>query len=261
MTEIKQNVNNFLKYRYLLKQLVKKEITIKYRRSVLGIFWSFLNPLLNMIILTIIFSTLFKNNIENYPVYILIGRIVFDFYSQGTKGGMGSIQRNASIIKKVYVPKYIYCLASVLSNFVIFGISCTVLVLVMIVTQCPFTWYILASIIPLILLLMFITGVAMILTTINVFFRDMEHLYGVFITMLMWGSAIFYPIDIIPETYRWVFNLNPVYVFISMCRDNILYGQLCDLQLLAYATFCAIASLIVGLLLFKKYQDRFILYI
>lgn len=261
MTEIKQHINNFLKYRYLLKELVKKDITIKYRRSVLGIFWSFLNPLLNMVILTIIFSTLFKGDIEYYPLYILVGRTIYTFYSSGTKGGMGSIQKNASIIKKVYVPKYIYCLSSVLSEFVVFLISCVVIFCVMIVIQCPFTIYILATIVPVLLLLIFITGVSMILTTINVFFRDMKHLYGVFLTMLMWGSAIFYPINIVPKDYIWIFNLNPVYVFIAMCRDTLIYGKLFNLDYLIYGGIWAVATLIIGMLLFKKYQDRFILYI
>ena len=89
----------------------------------------------------------------------------------------------------------------------------------------------------------------------------MKHLYGVFLTMLMWGSAIFYPINIVPESYIWVFNLNPVYVFIAMCRDTLIYGQLFNLQHLTYGGLWAISTLIIGMLLFKKYQDRFILYI
>ena len=110
---------NFSKYRYLLKELVKRDIKIKYRRSVLGIFWSFLNPLLTMVVLTIIFSSIFAMDIENFPVYVLIGKLVFDFFAQGSKAAMMSIIRNASIIKKVYVPKYMYSLGVVLSNFVL----------------------------------------------------------------------------------------------------------------------------------------------
>ncbi len=261
MTSIKQNIDNFLKYRYLLIELVKKDITIKYRRSVLGIFWSFLNPLLNMIILTIIFSTLFKADIVNYPVYLLIGRTVYTFFSAGTKGGMGSIQKNSAIIKKVYVPKYIYCLSSVLSEFVVFAISCSVIFCVMLATQCQFTWYIFTAIVPVSLLVIFITGISMILTTINVFFRDMGHLYGVFLTLIMWGSAIFYPITIIPESFIGVFYSNPVFVFIDLCRESILYGHALNLELVAYASLWSLASLLIGLFLFRKYQDKFILYI
>ena len=114
---------NFSKYRYLLKELVKRDIKIKYRRSVLGIFWSFLNPLLTMVVLTIIFSSIFASDIENFPVYVLVGKLVFDFFAQGSKAAMMSIIRNASIIKKVYVPKYMYSLGVVLSNFVTFALA------------------------------------------------------------------------------------------------------------------------------------------
>ncbi len=252
---------NFSKYRYLLIELVKRDIKIKYRRSVLGIFWSFLNPLLMMIVLTIIFQTFFAHNIANYPVYLLTGRLVFDFYAQGSKAAMGSIKRNASIIKKIYVPKYMYSLGVILSNFVTFGLSLIVLFGVMLVTNAPFTIYILFAILPILLLLMFTIGAGLLLATVTTFFRDIEHLYGVFITMLMYGSAIFYPVDIIPESYRFLFELNPLYAIISLCRDSFLYGQIFDMNTLLYASAVSIILLVSGILLFYKYQDRFILYV
>lgn len=252
---------NFKKYQYLLNELVKRDIKIKYRRSVLGIFWSFLNPLLTMVVLTIIFSAIFSKNIENYPVYLLTGKIVFDFYAQGSKAAMGSIKKNAAIIKKVYVPKYIYCLSAVLSNFVTFALSLIVLLMVMLATHANFTIYILMAILPIILLLMFTIGAGLVLATINVFFRDMQHLYGVFTTMLMWGSAIFYPADIVPEQYQILLQINPVYAIISLCRDSFMYGRIFDLNTLLFASASSVAILILGIILFYKYQDKFILYI
>jgi lipopolysaccharide transport system permease protein len=228
---------------------------------VLGIFWSFLQPLLTMIVLTIVFSTLFGGRIENYPVYLLTGRLVFDFYAQGSKTAMNSIKSNAAIIKKVYVPKYMYTLGSVLSNFVTFGLSLVVLIMVMVATQADFTIYISLAIIPIILLFMFTLGAGLLLSTISVFFRDMEHLYGIFITLLMYGSAIFYPIDIIPENFRFLFEINPIYVIITLFRDSFYYGKIYDPKSLLFATFSAVVILILGIYLFYKYQDKFILYI
>lgn len=252
---------NFSKYRYLLKELVKRDIKIKYRRSVLGIFWSFLNPLLSMVVLTIIFSTIFSGNIENFPVYFLTGRLVFDFYAQGSKGAMKSIIRNAAIIKKVYVPKYMYSLGVILSSFVTFLLSLIVLFGVMIATHVSFSIYILYAILPIFLLLMFTIGAGLLLATMTVFFRDIEHLYGVFATMLMYGSAIFYPVSIIPEKFRFLFDLNPVYGLISLCRDSFVYGQMFNIGTLLYVSMWSAGLLILGIFLFYKYQDKFILHI
>lgn len=252
---------NFSKYRFLLKELVKRDIKIKYRRSVLGIFWSFLNPLLTMVVLTIIFSSIFSVSIENFPVYFLTGKLVFDFFAQGSKGAMMSIIRNADIIKKVYVPKYMYCLGVIFSNFVTFTLSLIVLFMVMIATQADFTIYILYSILPIFLLLMFTIGAGLLLAALTVFFRDIEHLYGVFVTMLMYGSAIFYPASIIPEKYQFLFDLNPIYAIISLCRDSFLYGQMFDTGTLLYASVSSVVVLILGIFLFYKYQDKFILHV
>ena len=187
--------------------------------------------------------------------------MIFDLYAQGTNAAMRSIKSNASIIKKVYVPKYMYSLSSVLSSFVTFALSIIVLFLVMIATHAPFTIYILFAVIPIFLLLLFTIGIGLILATVTVFFRDIEHLYGVFLTLLMYGSAIFYPITIIPESYRFVFELNPVYAFISLCRDSFLYGQMFNLTTLLYASVTTVVALVLGIFLFYRYQDKFILYV
>lgn len=252
---------NFNKYKYLLSELVKRDIKIKYRRSVIGIFWSFLNPLLTMMVLTVIFSTIFSMKIENFPVYFLTGMIIFDLFSKGTNGAMRSIKSNSSIIKKVYVPKYMYTLGITLSELVNFLLALIVLFLVMIYTGAPFTPYILTAIVPIFLLLIFTIGVGLMLATVTVFFRDIEHLYGVFLTLLMYGSAIFYPVEIIPESIRYLFYYNPVFVYISMCRDSFLYGRMFDPNMLIFGVVSAIIALVLGVALFYKYQDKFILYI
>jgi len=180
---------------------------------VLGVFWSFMEPLLFMIVLTVIFSTIFARSIPNYPVYLLTGRLVFSLFASSTSGSLRPIYSSAGTIKKLYVPKYIFTLGITFSNLVTFLLSLIILVAVMIVTKAPFTPYILLAAVPTVLLVMFTIGVGLILTTVTVFFRDIEHLYGVFITLLLYGSAIFYPVEIIPPQYQIILFLNPVFIY------------------------------------------------
>ena len=252
---------NFQKYRFLLNQLVKRDIQVKYRNSTLGIFWSFLEPLLTMLVMTIIFAFIFKRDIPNFPVYYLIGRVVFELFSSGTMGAMKSIIRNVNIIKSVYVPKYLYPLSTVLSSFVIFLMSLIILFAVMIATNVQFTIYMIFGSLPVIILLLLTIGVGLILATATVFFRDIEHLYGVFVMLLMYASAIFYPANIIPPQYQIILTINPVYSIISCLRTVLMDGVLYNPGTLLYATVCAIISLVVGMALFYKYQNRFLLYL
>ncbi len=252
---------NFKKYNFLLRELVSRDIKIKYRRSVLGIFWSFLEPLLSMVVLTIIFSTFFKRAIPNFPVYYLTGLLVYQFFAGGTNGAMRSIKSSSAIIKTIYVPKYMYSLSTILSNFVTFLLSLVVLFIVMLATSAPFTIYILLAALPFVALLLLTIGMGLILATVNVFFRDMEHLYGVLLMMLMWAMPIFYPAEIVPESFRFIQYYNPVYAVISCCRSVFLYGTPYDPMTLLFAMVSGVVALIIGIALFYKYQDRFILYI
>ncbi|MBI5458357.1 ABC transporter permease [Methanobacterium sp.] len=255
-------LSNFRKYKFLLYQLVSRDIKTKYRKSVLGIFWSFLEPLLTMVVLTIIFSTLFKGfGVENYPVYLLTGRLIFTFFAGGTTAAMRSIRGSASILKTVYVPKYIYSLSAILSNFVTFLLSLVVLFLVMAATNAPFTIYIIFTSLPILALLFFTIGVGLIVATVNVFFRDLEHLYGVLMTLLMYATPIFYPPSIVPASFRFIQDYNPIYAVIECCRSAFLYGEIYDPHQLLFALISAAVAMIVGLALFYRYQDKFILHI
>lgn len=254
-------ITNFANYRFLLVELVKRDISVKYRGSALGIVWSFLNPLLHMIVLAIVFGTFFGKEIPYFPVYVLTGRLAFSFFSTSTKRSMNSIKSGASIIKKIYVPKYIYALSSVLSETVNLIISMVILILVMIAVGCPFSFFNLACILPLFLLFIFTIGCGLILAAINVFFKDVKYLYGVFTTLLMYSCAIFYSINIIPEKYALIFYANPVYCAISGFRDAILYQTFPDLNILLYLTIVSILALVVGIVVFYKTQDKFILHI
>ncbi len=252
---------NFKKYSYLLTILVKRDIKKKYKGSTLGILWSLLNPLLQMTVLTIIFSTLFHNEIRNFPLYMIAGRLFFDFFSSGTNTAMRSIYGSANLLTKVYLPKYIMTLSRVIANFLIFCISLLDLLLVMIFTGAEFTIHLVYVPLYLILLLLFTSGVSLILATLATFFRDIEHLYGVFTMMLMHFSALFYPANIIPAKYHFLLQLNLLYYYISGFRQIVYNGGSPDFINLISCLIIAIISFVIGLIVFEKNQDKFIFYI
>lgn len=254
-------VKNFKKYFYLLTILVKRDIKKKYKGSFLGILWSLLNPLLNMIVLTIIFSTLFNNTVKNFPVYLLSGRLLFEFFNSSTTTSMKSIITSANLINKVYIPKYIITVSKIISNFIFFAISLIDLIIIMIVTRADVTINIIYAPIYLLLLFIFTCGISLILATITVFFRDVEYLYGVCTTALMYASAIFYPPEIIPDNYQLILILNPMYYFIKGFRNVVYYGLPIELNNLLICFFIAFISIIVGIIVFEKKQDEFILHI
>jgi len=254
-------LKTFKKYSYLLSLLVKKDIKKKYKGSVLGIIWSFVNPLLNMIILSFVFSTLFKGTIDNLPVYILSGLLLFSFFSLSTTSGMTSIIASEHLIKKIYIPKYIITISTIISNFVFFLISLLVLLVVMLTSGTEITPYILYSPIYLGLLFVFCAGISLLLAAGTVFFRDIEHIYSILITALMYSSAIFYPSEIIPGKYKFLLDWNPVYHFIHGFRTVVYYGQPLDMQNLLICVVMACISLLIGVLVFERNQNKFIFHI
>lgn len=243
-------------------ELVKKGIKLKYRRSYLGVLWTMLEPLLTMVVLTLVFGKLFGRTDPTFPVYILTGRLLYTFFANSTKAAMKSIQSNSSMIKKVYVPKYIYPLSSILSNFVIFLISLIVLVGVGMVLRVEPTIYILFAWVPLVILLIMVFGIGLILATLTVFFRDLEYLWGVALMLIMYSSAIFYPVDrLINTNTEWILKLNPLYAVIINFRNTVLYGQPLDLYYLTFSAAFSLVTVLIGLIMFYRQQDKFILHL
>ncbi len=257
---MKRVLRNFTKYRYLLSELVKKEIKLKYRRSYLGILWTLIEPLLTMLVLSVVFSQLYGKSDRTFPVYILTGRLLYSYFSNATKSAMKSIRTNGQMIKKVYVPKYIYPLASVMSQYVTFLISLIILVGVAAVLKVRPTIYLAGAIVPLLILFIMALGVGLILATLAVFFRDMEYLWGVILMIIMYCSAIFYePSRVIKNGYEWILNYNPLYSVILNFRNTVLYGLPFDPKTMAYSLTFSFGVLIVGIVMFYKNQDKFIL--
>lgn len=250
-----------IKYQWLLRELVARDLKIKYRRSVLGYLWSILNPLLMMIVLTVVFSNMFRFDIENYPVYLLSGQILFTFFAEATNMAMSSILAGASLIKKVYLPKYIFPVSRVISSFTTMVFSLIALVIVMLFTKADF--YITLIILPLALfyLLIFSVGVSLILSTLIVFFRDTQYLYGVLLTALNYLTPIFYPVSILPDWLKQIMVFNPMYNFIEIFRKIMIYGQWPGFIEHIICLAFAVGTLLIGIFVFKKNQNNFILYI
>lgn len=257
---MKQSIRNFTKYRYLLTELVKKDIKLKYRKSYLGILWTLLEPFLTMLVLSVVFSQLYGKGDKQFPIYILTGRLLYSFFANATKSAMKSIRVNGQMIKKVYVPKYIYPVSSVLAQFVTFAISLIVLVVVAVVLKVKPTIHLIEGIIPLFIMLVMVLGVGLILATLAVFFRDLEYLWGVALMIIMYCSAIFYePSRVIKNGYEWVLQYNPLYSVILNFRNTVLYGIGMDMWALVYSVGFSVVTLAIGIFLFYKNQDKFIL--
>ena len=241
---------------FLLKQLIKKNFTSKYKDSVLGIFWSFLNPLITMAILTAIFSTIFARSIENFPVYFMAGRCILDFFNLGTKAAMTSIKSNRSILQKIYVPRYIFALGNICSEFLNFLMSLIVMIAIMIVTRAPFYAMSLFSIIPIATLFILIIGVGLILAIVCTKFSDIEYLYKIFTSLLAYACAIFYPMSIVPQPVRGYMELNPIYGIIAQFREFIMYGRFPSNKIMITTFVFSVVIFFIGIFVFRKYQDK-----
>lgn len=273
-SELNHDVAMFKKYKNLLKELTIKNVKMKYRNSWLGIFWSFLQPLLNMIVLSVVFGGFFGKKsdlIVCYPVFLFTGRLLFSFFSSATKQAMISFRVNQAIIKKVYVPKYMYPLSSVFSNFVNFAISLLCFIVVWIFFRVTgisggsgltITWYALLFFIPMLLLLIFSMGVGLILSVVAVYFRDVEYIWDVLTQLLFYMVPILYHFSTIETPWiRTVIEINPLYSMIELFRDCVLYGQMLDIKNLIYATVTSVITLLIGILFFNKKSDDIIFHL
>lgn len=254
-------LSNFLKYRFLLRELVINEIKMKYRRSVLGILWSVLHPLMMMIVLTMVFSTLFKSDIPNFPVYLLAGRLIWDLYSQATIFAMGSVVDNAGLIKKVYVPKYIFPLARSFSALVNSMFALVAVLIVMVICKVEITPVVLLIPIPLFYTFIFSLGIGLLFASLNVFFRDLAYLYEVLLTAWQYFTPLFYPENIVPQSFKFIFKINPLYYFVNYFRDVVMYGKFPSIKANLICLCISFVTFIIGVYVFYKKQDKFILYI
>lgn len=256
---MKTYIQNFMKFRPLLSELVARDIKIKYRRSVLGVLWTVLNPLLMMVVLAIVFSSLFKFDIENYPVYILSGQVIYNFFSESTTNAMSAILGNASLLKKVYIPKYLFVLSRVLSSIINMLASHCALLIVMFATGVELHWTTVLFFIPVFFLVIFCLGCGLILAAATVKFRDIMHLYSVFTTALMYLTPVIYALSLLPDWLYPIVRINPITNYLMMYRDVMLNGTLFGPVSFIAGAVEAVGVLALGLYYFAKRQDTFIL--
>jgi len=249
------------KYKDLLYTLVSRDMKTRYRRSFLGYLWSVLNPLLMMAVLTLVFSYMFSSTIPNFPIYLLCGQAIFGFFSESTNMSMSSLTASGGLIKKVYLPKFIFPLSRTLSCFVNFGFSLIAMIIVLIVTRTPVNAALLFFPILLFYLFLFTLGVGLIMSVIAVFFRDIVPLYSVILAAWTYLTPIFYPVSILPPFAINLMTFNPLYHYVEFFRYIVLYGTIPSLAENLICLFMGVIALTIGLLIFRKHQNKFILYI
>jgi ABC-2 type transport system permease protein len=245
----------------VLHELVKRDLKVRYKRSVLGIFWTMLNPLLMMVITTIVFSNLFKGSIPNFPIYMLSGYVVWAFFSQSTTSASTSVLDSAGLTRKVYLPPALLPLASIMAALVNLVLSLIPLALLVFVTGGTFSPALVVLPASFLLLALFAYGLGLFLAASSVFFRDTVYTYGVLLVAWMYLTPLFYPPQIIPPQWAPLIQLNPVYHLVELVRAPVYAGQLPDPTHVVAAAAFSIAAAVVGFWYFNVMRDRFVAYL
>ena len=265
----KDNLNkaNFFadmkKFMPLLKNLVSKDFKIKYRRSVLGVAWSVLNPLFTMLVITTVFGKLLKIQVDNFATYYIVGYAIWNFFSEATSNSLGSILSSAPLIKKVYIPKYIFPLEKCLFSLVNFFFTLIAVVIVMLFQGVVPSVTAILFPIPVLYCFVFVCGASLFLSAATVYFRDVQHLYGIFLTALMYLTPIIYPLSLL-EGHTFVLRiveLNPITHYVEYFRGLIMYNHIPGIKENLICIGMSLAMFFIGAFVFKKAQGKFILHI
>ena len=261
MKIIKNLKDAYITYRFLLKQLVLRDFKVKYKRSVLGVFWSVLNPILTALVFNFVFSNILKTQVDNYIIFLLSGLVMFNYFSEATNLAMYSVVGSASLITKVYIPKYIFPLSKILSSAINLGASLIALLIFISISDISVNWNYLLLPFVFVTFMMFALGIGYILSSLAVFFRDTQFLYGIVLMLWMYFTPIMYPESIISPNMQFIFSINPLYYYIKYFRIIIIDGNMPGLIPHVLCLFAAIITLILGLYFFKRKQDQFIMHI
>ena len=254
-------IQKLKRYQFLFEELVKRDFKIKYKRTVLGMAWSILSPLLMLLVMRLVFTQFFGRNMEHYTTYLFAGNLIFSYFSESTNQGMTALMGNASIFTKVNVPKYLFLFSKNVQTLINFGLTLGIFFLFCILDGITFTWKLIFLLYPIVLLLLFNIGVGLILSAQFVFFRDIQYLWSVFTQLLMYMSAIFYTIDQYSETVQNLFLLNPVYLFIRYFRKIVIDATVPTLGFHLLMLAYVVLVVAVGCWMYKKYNTRFLYYV
>ncbi len=244
-------------YRGLVVQFVARAIKTRYKRSMLGVMWTMLNPLLTMIVLTVVFSQLFRIQIENFPIYVLSGQLVWIFFSTTTSGAMGEMLWSGELIKRIYVPKSVFAVAAIGTGLVNFILSLLPLLLIALVLGNPLRLAILSWVVVIILLSFFSLGLGLLLSTATVYFADMLPVYNVLLTIWLYATPIIYPLEIVPQQWHWLFRINPIYYFVEAFREPLLSGSIPGWDIWLPATAFALGTFLIGGLVFTSKSSEY----
>lgn len=249
------------KYQFLFEELVKRDFKKKYKRTVLGMGWSLLSPLLMLLVMKVIFTQFFGRNTPHYTIYLFCGNLIFSYFSEATKSGMSSLMENARVFTKVTVPKYLFLLSKNVQTFISFLLTLVIFFIFVAVDKLPFTLKFICLLYPIACLILFNIGVGLILSALYVFFRDIKYLYDVFLKLLMYLSAIFYTIDTYTPTGQNLFLLNPVYLFIRYFRKIVIEATVPAPAFHMLMLADVVVVLAIGCWMYKKYNTKFLYYV
>lgn len=246
---------------FLFEELVKRDFKKKYKRTVLGIFWSLLSPLMMLGVISFVFSQFFGRTIEYFVLYVLAGQIVFAYFSESTNTGMVSLLNNANIFSKINVPKFLFVLSRNVSALINFILTVVIFFCFVFAYGIEPNLLMLLIFYPIICLIIFNYGIGLVLSAFYIFFRDMQYLYSLLLQVVMYGSAIFYSIDMLSKSYQTVFYFNPLYLYITFIRDVVIYNRIPELWFVVLCGLYAVTAMVFGLLIYKKYNYKFVYYI
>ena len=254
-------MNRLKQYGFLFEELVKRDFKKKYKRTVLGMAWSLLSPLMMLLVMRLVFTQFFGQNMAHYTTYLFCGNLVFSYFNESTTQGMQSLTGNAAIFTKVNVPKYLFLFSKNVQTLINFCLMLCIFFLFCILDHITFTWRFFLLLYPILLLVLFNIGVGLVLSALFVFFRDIQYLWSVFTRLLMYMSAIFYSIETYPEHVQNLFLLNPIYLFIRYFRKIVIEATIPSawFHLLMLADVAVVAGL--GCWMYKKYNTRFLYYV
>lgn len=249
------------KHKFLFEELVKRDFKKKYKRTVLGMAWSVLSPLLQLLVMTLVFTQFFGRHTPHYTIYIFCGNLVFSYFNESTSQGMTSLMGNAEIFTKVNIPKYLFLLSKNVQTFINFGLTLCVFFIFCILDHITFTWKFILLLYPIVCLILFNIGVGLVLSALFVFFRDIQYLWSVFTMLLMYMSAIFYTIDGYSPMIQNLFLVNPVYLFIRYFRKIVIEAAIPTIWFHLLMTADAVIVLGLGFWVYKKYNTKFLYYV
>lgn len=258
---MKKGLYEFMDYFPFMIEIIKRDFKKKYYRSILGVAWTVLSPLLMMLVVTLIFSTLFSRSIAHYPAYWLSGNMLYGLMMGGAESVMGSMTGNASLVKKKRIPKYIFCITTLTQRFINTLFALIPFFAVSFIIGVRFSPCTLLFPFPLILSYLFTLGLGMFLCSYGTFFKDIQYLFRVVKRLFLYVTPIFYPISIIPSNIRFLWDLNPLCVYITMFRDLTINGTMPSEKYIIIGSVYAVLMLGLGIVTFKEKQDRFFLYI